>query len=53
MATGKHFKETALPRSSSSAKHSRAAGTACRHRGERSEAERLKAVWGVRMLRAH
>ena len=52
MAAGKHFKETALPRSSSSAKHSRAEGTACRHRGERSETERFKAVWGGRMPRA-
>ena len=35
-----HCRETALPRSSSSAKQSRAEGTACRQRGERSEAER-------------
>ena len=45
MASGQHCRETALPRSSSSAKRSRAEGTACRHRGERSEAEKgLKAV---------
>ena len=44
-ASGQHCRETALPRSSSSAKRSRAEGTACRHRGERSEAEKgLKAV---------
>jgi len=33
-------RETALPRSSSSAKCSRADGSACRHQGEMSEAER-------------
>jgi len=31
MATGKHFRETAVLRTSSSAKPSRAEGTACRH----------------------
>ena len=40
MASGQQCRETALPRSSSSAKRSRAEGTACRHRGESSEAER-------------
>jgi len=40
MARGKHFKEAAVPRSSSSAKPSRAEGTARRQRGERREAER-------------
>ena len=40
LASGQHCRETALPRSSSSAKHSRAEGTACRHQRERSEAER-------------
>jgi len=40
MTSGQHCRETALPRSSSSAKCSRADGTACRHRGERSEVER-------------
>jgi len=39
-ASGQHCRETAVPRSSSSAKPSRAEGTACRQRGERSEAER-------------
>ena len=40
MASGQRCRETALPRSSSSAEHSRAESTACRHRGETSEAER-------------
>ena len=40
MASGQRCRETALPRSSSSAKGSRAEGTACRHRGERSGEER-------------
>ena len=34
MASGQRCRETALPRSSSSAKRSRAEGTACRHRGD-------------------
>ena len=40
MASGQRCRETALPRSSSSAEHSREESTACRHRGETSEAER-------------
>ena len=40
MASRQRCRETALPRSSSSAKRSRAEGTACRHRGERSKVER-------------
>ena len=40
LASGQCLRETALPRSGSSAKCSRAEGTACRHPGEMSEAER-------------
>jgi len=40
MATRQLCRETAVPRSSSSAKHSRAEGTACRQQGGRIEAER-------------
>jgi len=39
MAAKKHCRETAVSRSSSSAKPSRAEGSACRHQGERSEVE--------------
>jgi len=39
MASGQHCRETALPRTSSSAKDIRAEDTACRQRGERSKAE--------------
>ena len=49
MASRQRCRETALPRSSSSAKRSRAEGTACRHRGE-SKAERLKAAGSERTL---
>ena len=49
MASRQRCRETALPRSSSSAKGSRAEGTACRCRGEvREVRERLKAVGSVR-----
>ena len=40
MAIRQCCRETALPRSISSAKHSGAEGTVCRQRGERSEAKR-------------
>ena len=40
MASRQRCRETALPRSSSSAKRSRAEGTACRHRGETFKKER-------------
>ena len=40
MTSGQHCRETSLARSSSSAKRSRAEGTACRHRGERREEKR-------------
>jgi len=40
MASGQCCRETAVPRSSFSAKHSRAEATACRQQGQRSEAER-------------
>lgn len=45
---------TALSRSSSSAKHNRAEGTACRHQGERRQAERGQRQSGFgAQLRAH
>ena len=40
MASGQRCRETALPRSSSSAKGSRAEGTACSHHRETTEVEK-------------
>jgi len=52
MATGQHCRETALPRSSSSAKPSRAEGTACRlPRGGEQGREMIKEVCSGRVLR--
>jgi len=49
MASGQRCRETALPRSSSSAKPSRAEGTACRNQEQRRGVrEKLKAAWSGR-----
>ena len=54
MTNGHRCTEVALPKSSSSAKHSRAEGTARRQRGETGEMrKKLQAVWSGRTLRAH
>ena len=46
MASGQRCRETALPRSSSSAKRSRAEGTACRHQGRCVRPAELKgSLW--------
>ena len=49
--SGQCSRETAVPRSSSSAQHSRAGGMFCRwHEDRRERTERLQDVWGVNSL---